>query len=436
MKVLLVIDSFDREFLAIILLRDALERRGVRVRLCSRPILAMTYNRFKPDVVVLPKTHKIPELEQIHCSAVVVLMQAESFVGSLDAFKLLAPKIRNDFVDIVCCWGEFDRDFYTGAGIFSSDRAFATGHPITESWYLPRPSRAADKKPEVGITFSLRALTHKALGSRPNPIQAITGLEEVGDSGFFVPPYHAEDWIAFEASWLRIAYQLVKENPELSFSLRPHPIENRSLYKAFESKFKNVRIAEGGHISQWLASVDVVCSAYSTSMLDSYFSGVSVLSIRNLMSSRIIEGIHPGVISIPHERYFPAPNSFQEMSASLLNPWNPIPELEELGKRVFSFSRDRRPSERVADVLVGEKVWSERSKKAPFTPISERFFEKMFGPFSWSPDARMALLDLRDSLGRTQITSAAYCRHRLITNRRFDSVYRSLTNTLAECGRS
>lgn len=425
MRVLLVIDSFDREYLSIRLLKDALERRGVTVSLCSRPILGMVFNRFRPDIVVLPKTHKIPELEHIHRHAVVVLMQAESFVGSLEAFELLAPKIRRNFVDVSCCWGEFDRDFYIGAGIFPPECAFVTGHPITEAWYLQRPLRLAEKKPAIGITFSLRALTHKSLGAKPNPIAAITGLEDIGESGFFVPPYHAEDWIAFEASWLRIAYQLVKENPDLSFSLRPHPIENSSLYKVFEKKFKNVKIAEGGHIFQWLSSVDVVCSAYSTSMLDAYFSGVSVLSIRNLISPRLIEGIHPGVSSIPHERYFPGPRTSAEMREEMLKPWHAIGELDALGQRVFNFSRGKRPSERVADVIIGEAP-KFTAQKTAFAPIPERLSERVFGPFSWSPDLRMALLHLRDEFGGTQITSAAYCRHRFITNRRFDGVYDAL----------
>lgn len=431
MNALLVIDSFDREFLSMRLLKDALVRRGVTVRLCSRPILAMVYNRFKPQVVVLPKTHKIPELEHIHRSAVVILMQAESFVGSLKAFELLAPKIRKNFVDITCCWGDFDREFYVGAGIFPAERTYATGHPITEAWYLPRVARPADNKLEVGITFSLRALTHKALGPNPNPIEAITGLEGVGDSGFFVPPYHAEDWVAFEASWLRIAYQLVKENPDISFSLRPHPIENSNLYKVFEKKFPNVRVAENGHISQWLSTVDAICSAYSTSMLDAYFSGVSVLSIRNLISPRIIAGIHPGVTAIPHEKHFPGPTSFAEMRKSLLKPWSVIPELDALGQRVFNFSHGKRPSERVADLIVGETPTLQQTK-ARFAPILERTSERVFGPFSWSPDLRMVMLHLRDTFGRTQTTSSAYCKHRLIANRRFDAVYDALAKTRLE----
>lgn len=425
MKVLLVIDSFDREYLAIRLLRHALERRGVVVRVSSRPVLTMAYNRFKPHAIVLPKTHKLPELEHMHRHAVIILMQAESFVGSLNAFRLMAPLLRKQFVDIACCWGEFDRNFYIGEKTFPADRIYVTGHPMTEAWHLKRSERLAKDKPVVGITFSLRGLTHKALGVLPNPIEAIISLEEAGDSGYFIPPYHAEDWIAFEASWLRIAYQIAKDNPDITFSLRPHPIENIDLYKAFQNKLSNVLIAPKGHISQWLRTVDVVCSAYSTSMLDAYFSGVSVLSLRNLIPARVKEGIHPGVTGIPHEDHFLAPMTYNELRERMLESWKPIEELDHLGRHVFNFNGNARPSECVADIIV-EKTHEIYSKKESFAPVPERVSEKIFGKFSWSPDARMALLHFRDLIKNSRTTASSYCKHRFIHNSCFDDVYYSL----------
>lgn len=262
MRVLLVVDSFDREFLSMRLTASALQKQGVEVRLCSRPILAMTYNRFQPQVIILPKTHKIPYLDLIHLSSVVVLVQAESYVGSPDSFKYLSVHLRKEFVDLVCCWGMFDYDFYIENGIFSSDRVFVTGHPIIESWYLPFSMRNRNvSKPIVGITSSLRAFTHKAHGLHVNPLKSIINIEEVGDSGYFLPPYHAEDWIAFEASWIRIIYQLVKENPDIQFSLRPHPLENPVHYKEFE-RFPNLTVDAFGHISDWLNSLDALCSSF------------------------------------------------------------------------------------------------------------------------------------------------------------------------------
>lgn len=424
MRVLLVIDSFDREFLAMRLVAAALQKRGAVTRLCSRPILGMTFNRFKPDVVILPKTHKIIGLESIHRSSVVVLAQAESFVGSEDSFKYLSGNLKKEYVDLVSCWGPFDHDFYVGNGVFPSDRVVVTGHSIIENWYLPHKEGGNSARPVVGITSSLRAFTHKAQGRNSNPIASVMDIEEVGDSGYFIPPYHAEDWIAFEAAWIRVIYQLVKENPDLRFNLRPHPLENSKYYEAFK-RFKNLTVQPHGHIAEWLSSIDVLCSSFSGSMLDGYFRRIPVVSIRNLIPARILACIHPSIPAIPHEKHFLAPNSFAGLREALHKPWQSIPELDALGKRVFNFPSVKRPSEQLAD-LVMEQCPQLSANKPTFSPLPESLVERICGPFSWAPDLRMALLGLRDTVGKTSMTVTAYGRHRLLRNRKYDSLFNTL----------
>lgn len=426
MRVLLVVDSFDREYVAMRLTAAALRKHGATVRMCSRPILGMTYNRFQPQVVVLPKTHKITGLEDIHRSCAVVLAQAESFVGSEDSFRYLSAHLRKECVDLVCCWGPFDHDFYIQNGLFPADRVHLTGHPMIESWYLPTATqKISSTNPVVGITSSLRAFTHKANGNRINPFRSIIGIEEVGDSGYFLPPYHAEDWIAFEASWVRIIYQLIKENPDIKFSLRPHPLENPVHYKEFE-RFPNLTVDARGHIAEWLTSLDVLCSSFSGSMLDGYFRRIPVVSIRNLIPARILEGIHPSIPGIPHERHFVAPDTLAGARDELHKSWQSIPELDALGKRVFNFPDSKRPSVRLAETIVRHAPDIYRTKGA-FVPLPESRFERLCGPFSWSPDARLAMLHLRDILKHTNITATAYGRHRFLQNRKYASLFDRLS---------
>lgn len=426
MRVLLVIDSFDREYLAMRLAAAALENYGIDVRMCSRVILSMAYNRFRPDVLVLPKTHKIAALDAIHRSSTVVLAQAESFVGSEDAFKHFSAHLRKEYVDLVCCWGPFDRDYYTKHNVFSEDRVHITGHPITETWYLPAVSQSKSVlSPIVGITSSLRAFTHRAHGSRVNPLSSIINIEEVGDSGYFLPPHHAEDWVAFEASWVRIVYQLIKENPDVEFRLRPHPLENPAHYNAFE-RFPNVKVDSRGHIADWLTSLDVLCSSFSGSMLDGYARRIPVVSLRNLIPARILACIHPSIPSIPHEKHFVAPDTLEGVRAEFHNPWRTSRELDALCKRVFNFPDEKRPSERMADIIVQYAPTIQKTKNA-FVPLPESRFEGLCGPFSWSPDLRLAMLHWLDMLKHTNITATAYGRHRFLQNRKYASLFEQLS---------
>jgi surface carbohydrate biosynthesis protein len=418
MRVLLVVDSFDREFLAMRLTAAELQKLGAEVRICSRPILNMAYNRFRPQVVLLPKTHKIPNISDLHKNSVVVLAQAESFVGSEDSFKYLSKNLRKEDVDIVCCWGAFDRNFYVENGIFDIENVHVTGHPIVDTWHLPLASSEKDRRgPVVGITSSLRAFTHKALGKNIHPFKSIIGIEEVGESGYFIPPFHAEDWVAFEASWVRNIYQLVKNNPQMQFSLRPHPLENGRHYDVF-GQLPNVEVDGKGHIAEWLGSIDTLCSSFSGSMLDAYFCKKTVVSIRNLIPKHILAGIHPSIPGIPHEKFFPAPKTLSSVAAELSKPWHPIPDIDNLGQQVFNFPGEGRPSRRVANIICKFAPDLYKSKK-PFSPLPERKIERICGPFSWSPDLRMLMLDFRDFISGTNIATSSYKKH----NFRKNSVY-------------
>jgi surface carbohydrate biosynthesis protein len=425
MRVLLVIDSFDREYLSMRLLQSALRRRGVDARLCSRVVLGMSFNRFKPQVVVIPKTHKIVGLETIYRSSVVVLAQAESFSGSRNAFLHFSTSIKKEFVDIVNCWGEFDRDIYLEKGLFSPDQVVVNGHPITESWYLSSRISTNISNPVVGIAMSIRAFTHKANGPNANPVECVINAEDVGDSGYFLPPYHAEDWIAYEASWIRVVYQLIKENRDIRFVIRPHPLENSKLYEVF-TRLPNVQINSHGHISEWLSTIDVLCSAFSTSMLDAYFRKIPVVSIKKLIPNRILTCIHPAQTGIPHDAHFAAPDTFPDLRSLLHKVWRPISELDTLGRQVYNFPHERRPSEGLAETIVHCSPSLFENKKA-FERVQEGFFERLCGPFGWSPDLRLVLLHLRDMVGHTNITAAAYGRHRILRNRKYSSLVKQIS---------
>ena len=426
MRVLIVIDSFNREYLSMKLLEAALESRGAKVRICARQILAMTFNRYKPEVVVIPKTHKITELEIIHKSSVVVLAQAESFSGSEDAFLYFSKNIITKFVDIVNCWGDFDRKFYTENKLFSADQIFVNGHPITESWYLHSPQTANTAKPVVGIAMSIRGLTHKANGRNPSPIALVMSVEDAGDSGYFIPPYHAEDWISYEAAWIRIVYELIKQNTDIKFVLRPHPLEDPIHYQPF-LKFDNVAINTGCHISEFLSSIDVLCSAFSTSMLDAYFRQIPVVSLKNLIPNRILECIHPSQTGIPHDKYFRSPDSIAELRNQFHVSWSPIPELDLLGRNVYNYPDNQRPSQRMADTIM-QSAPPLLKTKSDFSPMFESRFERLCGPYRWSPSLRLLILQLRDIVKNTSIVSMAYSSHNFLRNRRYASLISRLKN--------
>ena len=66
--------------------------------------------------------------------------------------------------------------------------------------------------------------------------------------------------------------------------------------------------------------------------------------------------------------------------------------------------------------------------KAKFESIPESRFERLCGPFSWAPDLRLAMLQWRDFMAGTNISSAAYGRHRFLQNRKYNDIFEKISN--------
>src|SRR3989338_8214092 len=200
-RILIAIDSHRREFLGCEFLKKALEAKGFEAELCSRYTLGHSFDRFKPHVVFVHSPHKIPELERIKNYSIVVLLPAKSFVGCIDGIiKMSSPEFLKgshfDAIDIRYCWGETDYSILKSQKLFPKAELVLTGHPILDTWYRRNAKgRSENKKLTIGITPTLRAMTH-IVGAVQNPVKLVLDVEQNGHTGFFDPPNHAEAYIA------------------------------------------------------------------------------------------------------------------------------------------------------------------------------------------------------------------------------------------------
>lgn len=160
-------------------------------------------------------------------------------------------------------------------------------------------------------------------------------------------------------------------------------------------------------------------------MIDAYFRRIPVVSIRKIIPKRILDAIHPSIPAIPHENYFVAPETLFEVRQEFFKSWESISGMEKLGQRVFNFPDKKRPSQRLAETICQYAPDFYETKK-PFIPLPETRFEVLCGPFSWSPDLRLAILHGRDFLNNTNITATAYGRHRIISNKKYDDLFQKI----------
>ncbi len=419
-KVLIAVDSFKREYLGIYLLKKELLKNGFKVRICSRYVLKYAFNHFRPEVVVVHSSYKIAELEEISRQAVLILLQAESCTGNelgiLSYAAEISPLTRPEFIDFRYCWGKFDYDILKKHPVFPNAGLAVTGHPITDPWYRKRAPRKS-KELTIGIATSLRAMTHIS-GAIGNPIKFIHDIEEGGQTSlFFEAPYHAEAWVAFEAAWLRILLDLVKNLKGYKVKIRPHPIEKIEYYRFLEKKF-GVEVSNHEDLSEWLESVDVMISYLSTAQLAAYVRGVNVISIKNLFPVYIHNTL-PAAITFELDQYFHAPSSIEELKNSLKENKCDREKLDHYASQMFNFPSKDRPSVLIAEHLAGF-VEEKLKTKAKFKRIPEGRITNLIPDFI--PKDTLLML-YRDWFYPKEQVSLSYCRHRFLRNRR---VHRTL----------
>lgn len=414
-KILYIVDNAAREQLGAYLVKRELELRNCEVHLASRYVISTAFNMFQPDLVVLPKLHKVPELNEIAKNAYVALLSAESFTGSAQTTILSYKGFdeSNAAVDVRFCWGEFDRDVLAREKLFPSEKLIVTGHPMTDPWYAPNTRKESKKRPIIGIASTIKVLVN-AFGER-NFVKLVESVEcnrdADGRSIYFDPPNHAEWWVAFEAAFIRLMINVADRFPQHDIHIRPHPTERASDYLELTRNRPNVKICEGGDIVDWLEGIDILLSYISTSQIDAFVRGKRVISLKGLFPDWIIAGL-PARLHLDIDDMFPAPTSLDELERLIVESQAaPVDAAAKFVRNVFNFPSERRPSVRIAEALLNFLVdrppRSAGIKKIAMGP-KRRYFQ-----FPNADDVLMLMLDAKSLIGSSQSgVSHSYCRHR------------------------
>jgi surface carbohydrate biosynthesis protein len=380
--VLLIVDSSKRELFGINRLINELQLKNLKCRITGRHQLSIAYNQYNPKVVVIPKTHKTIELKDIHKKSLVCLLQAESFAGNAEAARKYNSKSNNaqpEFVDYVYCWGQRDYEAILKARIYPEGVLQLTGNATTEQWYCN--NKNTTKKNTIGIATSLRAITHF---SRPKSIiELIDSIEKNGESGFFDKPNHAESYLTYEIAFLRIILNIINSNPKYTISIRPHPLEDISHYN-FLLKYPNVKIEQNSVITDWLTTIDVLCSYLSVSQIDAYAMKIPVISLKNMFPKWLID-MMPKSLDNEIDTLFQSPYTIKEFQFLIENIEYEFNEkATKFMKDVYNYPSEIIPSKKIAahikSILINTSKIKDKnyvqSKEKGFTKYVPEFFSK------------------------------------------------------------
>lgn len=414
-RVLIVVDSMHRELSSALALSEVLRvDPKIAVELIPRQVLPVAFNLIKPHAILLPKVHKIPFLNEMRRSCRVILMLSESFSGSKSAFETLKGNLDLNSVDHVCCWGQFDRDIYLNLGLAPVEKLSITGGLCSDYWWnFVTINKLATSNKKVGIAMSMRALTHRAYGKRAGSVESILGVIKAGqESGFFDNNSLPEGWIAYEATWLKIVYEICLKNPKTKFSLRPHPLESVENYELFRS-FDNVEICSRDTLTEWFSDIDLLLSAFSTSMIDAYMHGVQVISLKPLFDPDILKLIPVYQSEVPFDDLFLQARTYEELESLIAS----IPvrksevtktRLEAFLKETFNFGeKTKRPSVAVAEVIKKQLI-SGLSNLREHDDLPLSSWDKYCAVVLRSWRIRVILIRLRALFDRRLNTSSMY----------------------------
>lgn len=414
-KVLIVVDLFRREFISNLFLKDSLEAQGFKVKITSRLSIGLAFNSFQPHFVIVPKIHKIPELEHIIKHSVVLYSSAESYAGSSRSILDFTAFMQPHLCDYLLCWGEFDRNVYRVQGLFRESQLIVTGNPLIQTWSTRERSTTSSRK-RIGIATSLRALTQQ--NSSKNIIELIANIEETGGQGFYDPPQHAEHRIAFEASWIRVMFMICKELPEYDFIIRAHPIERSELYRYFE-RFPNVQIDDSQTIEDYTDKIDVLLTLASQAMFDAYRKKKTVISIQNL----IPKDIQPFITAALRENFypfFPTPWNIEELKSLIDQKFAPIVGADHFMEEVYSYPYKTSPSDAIARFIKGLSI----EKK--FSPLKLKKSSNFFLKIPQSDSVFIFFKDLRFRLlKRGQDVRFTFCAHLLHRNQQAQNKFQN-----------
>lgn len=352
-KILIAIDNTHRELSYCKVISDRIHGNESRVIFCSMYSLDLAFQNCLPNILILPKVHKVIRLKEYHEIATIIYLPAEMYSGSKDGFITTISHELNQlkYIDYRICWGDFDfsilNDLYD-----DKFRLIHFGHPAIEYWML---KKNASHMNTVGIISTTRVLNNK---NSSNLLSGIISVEynndNDGNSIFFKKGDHAEAWLAYELAFYRILINLIRENPDTQFIIRPHPSERNEIYLFLERKFSNVIISKRGEsFSDYLNSVDTVLGHLSVGLIESFLRGKLVFSLKNLFPNWVLDKL-PDRLILFFDDKFPALDSFnldhlQKISKS-------SNELILLSKLYFNFPLEGSPSNDMAKLIENIKV--------------------------------------------------------------------------------
>lgn len=368
LKILIIIETIDRELLGFLLLKKKLENNKINVYFCNRHNFLVKYNYILPQVVIVPQLFKIEGLKSVKDKSYIIYLRAESHAGN-HLFSLADYKVGKKILqpNAIFCWGDIDYEIFKKfLGLKTKIKIYKSGHPSIDIWH--KYSNINKKKNNtVGVCSTIR-MVMSSTGSR-NPIELIINVKNNKDwfgKNIFIKKNHgAEFFIGYEYSFLNFIVDFCNKYKK-KISIRPSLNEDLNLYN-FLKKNSKIEIDNQSNVLDWLLKHKTILCYKSSVGLTAYILGLNVINIKNFFNHKLLEGMNQDSYNFSFDNFFNKPKNYYELINLIKSKFKKNKKIEAMIEKTYSynFKKYKYSSQNILDFLINNIEVIEKIQPAP-----------------------------------------------------------------------
>jgi surface carbohydrate biosynthesis protein len=208
------------------------------------------------------------------------------------------------------------------------------------------------------------------------PVKTPDEIAEFGQAARGMPRDYAEGFRDHKQAVFEDFQQLIprleKSFPDYALVVRPHPTENKAIYRNIAERCQRVNVTNEGNVVSWLMATKAVIHNGCTTGVEAYVMRIPAISYRATVNDFYDDGFYrlPNRLSHQCFNYEEVEGTLRKIVAGELGSANGD-EREALVNHHLTARKGPLACERIVDVL--EKAISEL-KTSPPVPVGDRFY--------------------------------------------------------------
>lgn len=426
LKVLILVDNGIRDLLSCRILQERFVEKGVKTYLCNKRNMLLVLRQIQPDAFIVPRGD-LPYLSDIAKCCNLYIAPCEGgrltlktmmsvFLGRVHGGGDVLSKngarvdqaarkiIDFGFIRRVYLWGVQTYQFLADSNYFKKSQLMLAGSVKLDVYRQLNNAKQPRRDFTLGIAFSSKATS--VFDGKLEYAKWLYHFDEKSHLPMVPPGRHWEDYAWRDFAILRRMMRLIKiflRTFDGTVYLRVAPLEDPKQYQFLEKLHPGRVIIQKdkGELYEFLASIDMLLTCWSTTGLEALLMGVPVVAIPYIMDYNHLVS-HVDLEANGFTTYLPCyylPRSEDEVIELIRKgregtlPVSPNQEqLNQLLKNIYNWPSVRSASEVIIDDILSDLVQTERKRKKIWdlcmppipgllglvikgTPTALRFFE-------------------------------------------------------------